>query len=164
EPSLPLTLRNAPLDAKREFIDSETGFRVLVRRSDFCWCAYLGVRKDNPLADLDELNFDCHWGINFRKWGLPGSPWEEGWFWYGWDYGHAFDVTNFPGFSEEEMQEAFPELHARMKAIFEGMPRVPRKDWTLDEIFEDAMDQLLVLRTAVADAQKVASEIGKQSS
>src|SRR3546814_20921807 len=67
----------------RVYSDPVSGLRMLVVRGPFSFCSYVGVHADHALASLEELEFDCHFGINFRNWGQPGTLWEENWFWGG---------------------------------------------------------------------------------
>ena len=70
------------------------GVRFIILRGPTSLCAYLGVPKDHPLADhgYDNIPIDCHGGLTFSSEG-NGSPWPEGFFWYGWDYSHGGDCS-----------------------------------------------------------------------
>jgi len=72
----------------------ENGVRYLIMRGPNSLCCYLGVPKDHPLANrsYDDIPLDCHGGLTFSEKG-DGEIRPEGWFWYGWDYGHAGDVS-----------------------------------------------------------------------
>lgn len=74
----------------KDFLLPGTPFRGLVLRSEFCWCAYVGVPESHWMADMHELDFQCHRGITFNAPGGDGVR-PAGWHWYGWDYGHAGD-------------------------------------------------------------------------
>jgi hypothetical protein len=69
----------------------ESGVRYIIMRGPVALCAYLGVPLDHPLANqpYDDIPLRVHGGLTFGEEGK--KPWPEGWFWYGWDYGHAGD-------------------------------------------------------------------------
>lgn len=96
----------------------EDGTRIIVLRGPTCFCSYLGIAKDHPLAnhDYDDLPIDCHGGLTYAGEGLRGAP--EGYFWYGYDYGHCDDYSHMPKIS--------------------GIVKLRGKDWTLDEVVTDA--------------------------
>src|SRR5882672_11529849 len=73
----------------------EDGIRCLVLRGPAHWCGYVGVPKDHPAAgfDYDDLTVSCHGGPTYAGGGLKGAP--EGYYWYGWDYGHSGDASYY---------------------------------------------------------------------
>lgn len=83
------------------------------------FCTYVGIPIDHPLAGhrYDDLPVDCNGGLTFGGKG-DGKYRPEGYYWYGWDYGHYGDYTYW-GREDEP-------------------PRPDEKDWTLKEIKEDA--------------------------
>ncbi|PNG49820.1 MULTISPECIES: hypothetical protein [unclassified Variovorax] len=131
--------------------DPESGLRLLVTRGGFCFCAYVGVEADHTLAGLDDFSFPCHWGVNFTTWGKPGTSWPEGWFWWGWDYGHAFDARDFladlPEDTPESLRELLRQTDSRRMEPGPGVPRV--KNWTLDAVILDGLDVVMELREAL---------------
>ncbi len=117
----------------RDYVDSDSGLRLLVMRGRFSWCAYVGAPCDSPLHGLEELQFSCHFDITFAQYGGEW-PHPPGYFWWGWDYAHCTDRF-FPPPGREH--------------LFDGLPRRRGKDWTVDEVFEDAWDVLMTLRAAL---------------
>lgn len=113
-----------------------TPFRGLILHGFAGYCAYIGVPQDHWLADMEELEFDCHYGITFRGAGGDGIR-PEGWYWYGWDYQHFCDKRTFPA----EFLEAVPE---ELKAHLTG-----GKEWTVAEIEHDIMDAAVALLEAL---------------
>jgi hypothetical protein len=127
--------------------DVESGLRALVTRGGFSFCAYVGVQADHTLAGLEDFEFDCHWGVNWSSWG-DGDYLPTGWYWWGWDYGHAFDRVDFPGLP--------PEVQARLDAMWESF-QMPQKDWTVEEVTQDALDVLVTLREQLAHSEQLAT-------
>lgn len=74
-----------------DHIDS-LGFRTIVRRGPFCFCAYVGVPLTHALSGLEELDMPCHWGLTYNRPGEDGDGLGTGYHWFGWDYGHAGDA------------------------------------------------------------------------
>ncbi len=74
------------------------GIRFLVLRGSVALTAYVGIPFNHPLAglDYDTIPLDCHGGLTYAG---PGDGYSKafGWFWYGWDYGHAGDRTFLRG-------------------------------------------------------------------
>lgn len=68
--------------------------RGLVMRAMFSLAGYVGLPSDHPTAGWpgDLVPLDVHGGLTFSDLG-DGEQWPAGWWWYGWDYGHAFDRT-----------------------------------------------------------------------
>lgn len=120
-----------------------TPFRGLILRTHYCYCAYIGVPQDHWLADMQELQFECHWGVNFREPGDGGLR-PAGWFWYGWDYGHAGDQTFLLQSMPPELAEMLPEGLKRHLGA--------GKSWTLAEIEQDLIDAAVSLAHAMARA------------
>jgi|GEM_PF-6979487 len=118
-----------------------TPFRGLILRTAYCYCAYIGVPQEHWLADMQELQFECHWGVNFREPG-DGRVQPASWFWYGWDYGHAGDQTFLLQSMPPEIAEMLPEgLKQHLGA---------GKSWTLAEIEQDVIDAAVSLSHAMA--------------
>lgn len=142
----------------RNYVDPASGLRVLVVRSFASFCAYVGVQSDHPIAGLEELEFKCHFGITFQSWGRAGSVWPEGWYWWGWDYAHFTDALYLPWMAMDVESDELKQLRQSVERMGASMGfshgQAPKK-WTLDEVFEDAMDVLMHLKTALehSDAQ-----------
>ena len=116
-----------------------TPFRGLILQGFAGYCAYIGVPQEHWLADMEELEFVCHYGITFRGPGGDGIR-PEGWYWYGWDYQHSGDKRFFPA----EFLEVVPE---ELKAHLTG-----GKEWTVAEIEQDIMDAAMALLDALQAA------------
>lgn len=69
------------------------GMRFIILRGPPSLCAYIGIPLEHPLAgqDYDDLPIDCHGGLTFSGSGNDDVYRPEGFWWYGWDYGHAGD-------------------------------------------------------------------------
>jgi hypothetical protein len=136
--------------------------RLLVVRGPGSFCAYLGVKADHALAGLEELEFPCHCGVTFQAWGAAGTPWETGWYWWGWDYAHFMDAADFttelPPDAPEEVREALRELSA-MRNNRPLMGGFRPKNWTVEEVFEDGLDALFELKTALEANEKLAATL-----
>jgi hypothetical protein len=131
-----------------DYLLTGTPFRGLVLQTPFCYCAYLGVPKTHWLADMSDLNFDCHFGVTFSGEG-DGRIRPAGWYWYGWDYAHFTDHISIP----LELLDALPEwIPVELKNL---MSR-PGKTWTLAEIEQDLLDAAMDLKTTLDHAQELA--------
>lgn len=95
-----------------------TPFRGLVVRGEFSLLAYVGVPRSHWLADMVELEFDCHFGVTFRGHGDGGLR-PADWYWYGWDYAHYTDrllpnprMSDFhgPGSRTRSVEEVVEDL------------------------------------------------------
>jgi hypothetical protein len=147
----------APGTTLRDYVDPNSGLRLLVVRGPFSFCAYIGVKADHPLAGLEELDFPCHHGITFEQWGQPGSRWDAGWYWWGWDYGHFTDVVDhFPNPPAADPADVPEEIRELLKMLADNLnaPVLPGaitpKNWTVDEVFEDGLEVIDGLRNALA--------------
>jgi len=56
-------------------------------------CAYVGVRLDSLLAnlDIDEMPLRVHGGVTYSGCGFDIPAFTKGRYWYGWDYAHSSD-------------------------------------------------------------------------
>ncbi|KWA83853.1 hypothetical protein WL29_21035 [Burkholderia ubonensis] len=169
----------------RDHLDPESGLRVLVVRGPFSFLGYVGVRADHTLAELEDLHFQCHWGITFNGWGDTDSFREPGWYWWGWDYAHGLDHVDYVASLPPEASDEDKALAARMNQQLENLvaeffrtpddrqadedaateacgdvqlaiPQLeplPRKKWTVNEVFEDALDVLMELKAGLEQSQ-----------
>ena len=92
------------------------GIRILILQGPMSLCAYLGVPGKHPIAnqDYDEIDIPCHGGLTFGQSGEKGTPWPEGFFWYGWDYAHDGRLWTLAKV-KAEAEEAVPFLKKLMK-------------------------------------------------
>ena len=69
----------------------DEGIRFIVMRGPIALCGYAGIPIDHPLAgqSYEDLSIDAHGGLTFSRNGR--GKWPEGYYWYGWDYGHSGD-------------------------------------------------------------------------
>jgi hypothetical protein len=78
------------------FLDKfDEGVRLIIMRGPCNLCAYIGIPKEHPLAgfEYDDVPISCHGGLTYASEG--GKQWPEGFYWYGWDYGHSGDATYY---------------------------------------------------------------------
>lgn len=143
----------------RDYTDPDSGLRMLVVRGPFSFCSYVGVHADHALASLEELEFDCHFGINFRNWGQPGTLWEENWFWWGWDYAHFMDAIpweeSLPNDATPEQRQIIARLSSQLQGtdFFGNRP----KNRPLGEVVEETMDVMMELKEALIQSERFAS-------
>lgn len=150
----------------KDYTDPETGLRVLVRVGTFSFCGYVGVQAGHVLADLEELAFDCHQGNTYQDWGCKETGLPEGWFWWGWDYAHFCDESEF-GFADLppdvqarvlETNEALAEALGDILGMdFSSIPKPKTERWTADDVFQDALDVMLELKNALSKSQEYSS-------
>jgi len=110
------------------------GVRFLIVKASSHLCAYVDVPLDHPLAgfDYEMIPLRCHGGLTFASSGAGLYP--EGFYWYGWDYGHVGDAATYH-FDEDG------------KCIRPGIASC--KQWTVaevrEEIFNDVIDDFKLL-------------------
>lgn len=134
----------------RDFtIDQEKSVRVADWRDNGLWiiilsmggrnfCVYIGVPIDHPLAgyDYDNLPVDCHGGLTFSGKG-DGKYRPEGYYWYGWDYGHSGDFTYYGDGTK---------------------PMDNEQDWTLKQVKGDAWNAVYEMGKLKDLAEKIYSK------
>jgi len=111
------------------------GIRILILRGPAALTCYLGISENHPLAgfDYDSLSFiSAHGGLTFGGRGKKDTLWPEGFYWYGWDYGHCEDKSFF-GSSWEENE----------------------KEWTVEEVKKDLADTLFEFKQVAILAEKI---------
>jgi hypothetical protein len=104
-------------------------------RGRYALCAYVGLAPDAPQAGwpADLVPLEVHGGLGWSALG-DDDPHPAGWWWYGWDYGHAFDRT----WMEWEMRDAGirpPQLGAYFDSSH-GLP--PETTWEIPMVAEQA--------------------------
>ena len=143
----------------RDYVDPESGLRYLIVRGPYSWCGYVGVKADHALAGLEEFEFPCHFGVTFSGWGSADGPRPEGWYWWGWDYAHFTDRIDFLGSLPDDVPA---EIRAEMEKLDRMFQRdaiwkhTTPKNWSLDEVAEDAMDVLMELKDALLLSEEFA--------
>lgn len=113
----------------------EDGVRFVIVRGPASWCAYAGIQKDHPLAGFgydDLMGVNAHGGLTYAGNGVTGVP--DGYYWYGWDYAHAGDVSVY-----DHKYGKTPDEH----------------DWTLDEVIEDSWSALYDIKKIATLAEKI---------
>lgn len=115
----------------------QDGIRFIVLRGPASWCAYVGIPKDHPLAgfDYDDLmGVSAHGGLTYAGNGIEGVP--EGYYWYGWDYAHSWDVSIYDH-----------EYNKTRDA--------KSKDWTVDEVVQDSQETIWDFKRMTTLAEKI---------
>lgn len=119
------TYRDCALDEPRTvYADWEVGaYRCLVVRGPCSLCAYIGVKPGHPLyqQDYSGLGIDCHGGLTYAAEG-GFDPWAAGYWWFGWDYAHSWDMA----FNDYLQHDCDPRDHA----------------WTPDEVVAEIPEVL----------------------
>ncbi|OGM09276.1 hypothetical protein A2Z67_05035 [Candidatus Woesebacteria bacterium RBG_13_36_22] len=118
-------------------IEAFGSFRSIIMRGPMAWCCYIGIPLDHSLANKsyedDIFNpFHCHGGLTFAGGGddvyLP-----SGWFFYGWDYGHAGDYAHYGSSSRASGKKwTFGELKKEIKESLKDFRDVIGKYIVLD--------------------------------
>jgi hypothetical protein len=119
--------------------------RFLIMRGPVALCAYVGVPESHPLAgqDYGNLPVECHGGLTFSgKGGYKSFP--EGWWWYGWDYGHSGDYATY--------YDESPLAGLR--------DRSTGRQWTPKQVDEDSWSALYSFKKLVQLAEKIAGRAG----
>ena len=128
----------------------EDGVRVVVivlRGSHFC--TYFGIPKDHPLANEDYVNIPVHVHGGFTFSSTGGEWFPEGYYWYGYDYAHAGDVTHYP----LSMKETSPELWELYQRRLLG-----EHDWTVKEVVSEARSYLYSFTNLMKLAERIAKK------
>ncbi len=121
----------------RDWMDGE--IRCVILRSSASLCAYLGVEKNHRLANqnYDDVEIECHGGLTFCGEGGEGFL-PEGYFWYGWDYAHAYD---YPFYNDQFPLNSMYDNDPEMKAYREKQKRTDRK-WLVEHVEKDMVDSI----------------------
>lgn len=107
-------------------------FRGLVLRGPAAMLAYIGLPRSHPYWGMkyDDLpSHDVHWGWTFSADG-DGDFRPRGWWWIGWDYGHAGDMSWYdldPRFAEfrgtDRHKWTVPEVVTELEAAIKSLPQ-----------------------------------------
>lgn len=125
-------------------IDPRTGLRGLIIRGPFSFCAYVGAPRDHLLDGIEDLNIDCHFGLNYSGWGDGFRPVD--WFWWGWDYGHFTDMTTMADMLLELLpKDIQPEFAIKGPSTL--------KMWSVGEIEEQVKSSLDELAAQLSAAK-----------
>lgn len=122
----------------------EDGLRFIIMRGPFHFCAYIGVPKDHPLAgfEYDAISFvSAHGGFTFAGEGTKENKWPEGYYWYGWDYGHYGDRSYYAS----EITSTISERND--------------KDWTIEEVIKDSWGALYDFKKLRSLAEKIKAKV-----
>lgn len=77
-----------------EFITAVGLPALLLRSRTGAWCGYVGVPKDHEKYKADADDLDAHGGITFCGWrDQPEGTVSEEFWWFGFDCGHAWDIS-----------------------------------------------------------------------
>lgn len=141
-----------------DFQDPQSGLRGLVVRGPSSFCAYVGAPQNHAVYELEELNFQCHFGITFRGPGskLQGLPAD--WYFFGWDYAHFSDAVDCPELLEvfKQLRLEVPDfIQERLVGAGRGLGKGAKR-WTVEEVTEDLFDALFELREALAQSESFA--------
>lgn len=111
---------------------TDQGIRCIIMRGPSSLCAYAGVLSDHPLANMkyDDVPIYCHGGLTFDGPGGDGLR-PEGYFWYGWDYGHSGDYSFY--YDDPRMSRVFSNSLYRKEEI----------KWTVKEVEQDVQNAIL---------------------
>ena len=114
------------------------GIRFIVMRGPCSICAYVGIPSEHPLAGFhyNEIPVRAHGGLTFSGEG-EGAKWRpEGFYWYGWDYGHSGDKA----FYYDDMP-ALLSLNDR--------------EWLVEGVIDDSWETISDFRELVNLAEKI---------
>ena len=120
----------------------DEGLRFIVMRGPCSLCAYVGLPSAHPLAghNYDDLPVSAHGGLTFAAEGH--DAWPEGFYWYGWDYGHSGD-------------SAFYYSDPKLTHIFEGRHQDEKK-WLVKDVVADSWGALYDFKHLMHLAEAIA--------
>ncbi len=119
----------------------DEGIRFIVMRGPAALCGYVGLPKDHPLAGYgyDDLPVQAHYGLTFSGHGKSGS-WPDGYWWYGWDYGHCGDRC----FYEDELPKRFIVSD--------------EKQWLVEDVVKDSWETMYDIKKLMKLAEKISNQ------
>lgn len=104
----------------------ERGVRGIVMRGPFSLTAYLGVPADHPLTavgDYDDLPLNVHGGLTYSG---CGKEWPQGWYWWGWDYAHAGDLSYESTASTGDREHNFDDVLGELNEAWHQFEKLAR--------------------------------------
>ena len=112
-------------------VDEGTPFvrRALIAEGPWSLLAYVGIPESHWMAGCEAEDFPLkvHGGLTYA--GSEGDgPRPQGWYLYGWDYGHFGDKT---------------KRDRRYAALYDY--DTGEHDWTLEEVWADTKEALIQL-------------------
>lgn len=116
----------------------DEGLRFIIMRGPYHWCGYVGIPKEHPLAGMsyEDISFlRAHGGFTFASEGKKEGSWPEGYYWYGWDYGHLGDYSYYADTLERKNNGD--------------------KDWIVGEVIEDSQDTIYDFKKLLKLAEKI---------
>ena len=122
----------------------DEGLRFIVMRGPSHLCAYVGIPSHHPLSghNYEDLPVSAHGGLTFAQEG--GDAWPEGFYWYGWDYGHSGDSAFY--YDDPEMAHIFQGRHTG------------EKKWLVDDVVGDSWDALYDFKKLMRLAESAAKD------
>ncbi len=139
----------------------DEGVRAIIMRGPASFCVYLGIAENHPLAGFsyDDVPVEAHGGLTFSAKGGEKykkghhkkgefTPWPIGFWWYGYDYAHLGDKTDFdyPPKVQKEMDK-FKDNH------------LDEHNWTIGEIKKDSWSAIYSFKKLI----KLSEEICKKA-
>ena len=124
----------------------DEGLRFIVMRGPSHLCAYIGIPSGHPLAGhgYEDLSVSAHGGLTFAQEGH--DSWPEGFYWYGWDYGHSGDG-------------AFYRDDPNLSDIFNGS--IMGKKWLVKDVVEDSWEALYDFKKLMRLAEAISNAAGE---
>ena len=101
------------------------GIPFCIRKGYVAFCAYVAIPYQQP--DL----IDCHGGVTWANKTIDGFINDDDLWWYGWDYGHAWDMLYF----DDGVKG--PNGHDLVK---DSTGELAAHEWTLIEILSEIYD------------------------
>lgn len=119
----------------------DDGVRILIVRGPADMCVYLGMPEDHPISgfDYDSLPVEAHGGLTFCG---SADYLPEGYYWYGFDYGHSGDYSFY--------YDTIP--------INMSLHRLGDKKWLVEDIKKDIWSAVYSFKQIASLAEKIVSK------
>lgn len=126
----------------KDYFDEGVWIIIMSLHSHFT--VYFGVPITHPLAGFgyDDIPLSCHGGLTYSEEG-NGKYHSKCFYWYGWDYAHAGDLTYY-------------DLESASR-----LNRIEEHDWTLEEIEKDLWSPLYDFQKLMKFAESIANKVRK---